>query len=335
MEPTPPRIEIFAPFGEAFELTKKILFQPFDLAKWLVIGFSAWLATFFTGGGSGSRGINPNDWTTRWRSEFTEGPFSGGTTPAWFIPVLIVVIMAGLAILLLFIWLNARARFIFTDCIVRNRGAFVEPWREYREEGNRYFLFQVVVTLTSIVVFGGIGLLYFMSAYMGHEILPLALLIPFGLIWLLIIIPVVLIIRLAVPVMYRQRCDVLAACKQVWQLILDNPGVFTLFVLFYIVLYFAAMIIGCLANCVTCCIACLPYVGTVILLPVVILLYSYPLCFIRQFGDPYDVWAVVKPELPPVPPVQESQTTPEPPPIQESPPATPPPEPPAPPNPYV
>ena len=47
MEPTPPRIEIFAPFGEAFELTKKILFQPFDLAKWLVIGFSAWLATFF------------------------------------------------------------------------------------------------------------------------------------------------------------------------------------------------------------------------------------------------------------------------------------------------
>ena len=30
MEPSEPHIEIFAPFGEAFETTKKILFQPFD-----------------------------------------------------------------------------------------------------------------------------------------------------------------------------------------------------------------------------------------------------------------------------------------------------------------
>jgi hypothetical protein len=37
-----PKIEIFKPFGEAFELMKKILFQPFDLKKWLIIRFSAW-----------------------------------------------------------------------------------------------------------------------------------------------------------------------------------------------------------------------------------------------------------------------------------------------------
>src|SRR2546430_13477596 len=39
-----PRIEIFRPFGEAFELTNKILFQPFDLKKWLIIGFAAFLS---------------------------------------------------------------------------------------------------------------------------------------------------------------------------------------------------------------------------------------------------------------------------------------------------
>jgi len=43
MDPSEPRIEVFAPFGEAFETTKKILFQPFDLTKWFVIGFAAWL----------------------------------------------------------------------------------------------------------------------------------------------------------------------------------------------------------------------------------------------------------------------------------------------------
>src|SRR2546423_10359538 len=48
-------IEIFKPFGEAFELMKKTLFQPFDLKKWLVIGFAAWLASL---GGGGGRSFN-------------------------------------------------------------------------------------------------------------------------------------------------------------------------------------------------------------------------------------------------------------------------------------
>ena len=38
------KIEIFEPFGAAFELMKKILFQPFDFQKWCVIGFAAFLA---------------------------------------------------------------------------------------------------------------------------------------------------------------------------------------------------------------------------------------------------------------------------------------------------
>jgi len=35
------KIEIFKPFGESFELMKNILFQPFGLKKWFVIGFAA------------------------------------------------------------------------------------------------------------------------------------------------------------------------------------------------------------------------------------------------------------------------------------------------------
>jgi hypothetical protein len=47
-------IEIFKPFGEAFELMKKILFQPSDVKKWFVIGFAALLANLGGGGGGGS-----------------------------------------------------------------------------------------------------------------------------------------------------------------------------------------------------------------------------------------------------------------------------------------
>src|SRR5207249_117278 len=52
MNATGPKIEIFKPFGEAFELMKKILFQPFHLKKWFVIGFAAWLASLGCGGGN-------------------------------------------------------------------------------------------------------------------------------------------------------------------------------------------------------------------------------------------------------------------------------------------
>ena len=38
MEESPRRIEIFAPFEAALNLTKLILFQPFDLRKWCVMG---------------------------------------------------------------------------------------------------------------------------------------------------------------------------------------------------------------------------------------------------------------------------------------------------------
>jgi len=50
MNGTEPKIEIFKPFGEAFELMKGILFQPFDVKKWFVIGFAAWLANLGSGG---------------------------------------------------------------------------------------------------------------------------------------------------------------------------------------------------------------------------------------------------------------------------------------------
>lgn len=314
MDPSAPRIEIFAPFGESFELTKKILFQPFDLTKWLVIGFAAWLATFFSGGGVNYRKWNnTGDWN--WKSQHYGAPFSLHNTPPWVIPVIIVGVFCALALITLLLWLNARGRFMFTDCIVHNRGAIAAPWREYRTEGNRYFVFQLVLTFCSLIAFGGLALIFVIGHYWEGPLLPLSLLILFGLGLFFVAIVVSLIMRFMIPVMYRQRCDAMAAFRQVWTLIIGNLGVFFLFILFYIVISIAGGMIGCLAACATCCLAALPYFGTVILLPVVMCLFAYPLCFIRQFGDSYDVFAVVTPtELSPPPPPPSI------PPIQDTPP---------------
>lgn len=61
MNGTEPKVEIFKPFGEAFGLMKKILFQPFDWKKWFVIGFAAWLANLGNGGGNFNYQFNRGD----------------------------------------------------------------------------------------------------------------------------------------------------------------------------------------------------------------------------------------------------------------------------------
>src|ERR1700759_2290586 len=105
MDPSQLRIEIFAPFGEAFELTKKILFKPFDVTKWLVIGFAAWLATFFSGGGFNyRRGWGNSDWS--WKSHHYGAPFSVHHMAPWVIPVVLVGAIILLALIAVFLWLN-------------------------------------------------------------------------------------------------------------------------------------------------------------------------------------------------------------------------------------
>src|SRR5437763_14494792 len=56
MNGTARKIEILAPFNQAIELTRLILFRPFDITKWLVIGFAAFLSGLLNSGGGS---INP------------------------------------------------------------------------------------------------------------------------------------------------------------------------------------------------------------------------------------------------------------------------------------
>ena len=132
-----PKIEIFKPFGEAFELTKKILFQPFDLAKWFVIGFAAFLASLSGGMHFNFNGFNRNrDWHWKFSSVRHDMMETSTHWPGWIIPLIVVGVLLVLALVVLCMWLGARGRFMFVDCIVRNRAAIKEPWREFRTEGN-------------------------------------------------------------------------------------------------------------------------------------------------------------------------------------------------------
>ena len=297
------KIEIFTPFAEAFELMKKILFQPFDLKKWLVIGFAAWLSNL----GSGNYNYN-----YRGRSDWKDVPFlqdldnTFNQIPHWILFTgLAIIIALALALIILFAWLRARGRFMFVDCIVKNRGAIVQPWREFREQGNSYFLLGLLVGVVIAVIVSVASLPFMLPIIRGvtfahPDAYLICIIAVWGILLILLILAWSLISHFMVAVMYRRRCLAVEAFRVALSLIANYPGEITLYCLFWIVLGIAAVITACATILATCCIALIPYIGTVILLPLFVCLRAFGLRFIRQFGPDYDVWAVM-PEASPTP----------------------------------
>ena len=306
-----PHIEIFKPFEEAIELTKQILFRPFDFGKWCVIGFAAFLA----GGANFGLGfrlpLKAGNWSIH-SSSYTSstGPFMhGGHVQWWLIALFAVIFLVVLAIVVVLSWVRARGAFIFTDCVVRNRAAIVEPWNEFRREGNSLFLFSWLVALAflSIVALASLAFVLPLLLTRNHgtsaNFAPIAGLVLFCTIIFFAAVAWALVYHFVVPIMYRRRCRALAAVQDSASLIITYPAPIILYFLFLVAVAIVCALVGCVTVCVTCCIAALPYVGTVILLPIFVLLRAYVLFFLRQFGADYDVWNAVPPSAPPSPPV--------------------------------
>src|SRR5260370_20625998 len=248
MNGSPNKIEIFTPFGEAFELMKKILFQPFDLKKWLVIGFAAWLSNL----GSGNYNYN-----YRGRSDWKDVPFlqdldnTFNQIPHWILFTgLAIIIALALALIILFAWLRARGRFMFVDCIVKNRGAIVQPWREFREQGNSYFLLGLLVGVVIAVIVSVASLPFMLPIIRGVTFAhPAAYLISIIAVWGILLIPLILppppISPFITPPIYRRRCLAVEAFRVALSLIAKYPGEITLYCLFWIVLGIAEVITAC------------------------------------------------------------------------------------------
>lgn len=313
MNGTEPKIEIFKPFSEAFELMKKILFQPFDLGKWCVIGLAAFLANLSGGFNFNFNFWNPWDHGPNWTgwNQRGEKVFSWEQMPVWLIVSIVVAGILILAIVVLLMWIGSRGRFIFTDCIVRNRAAIVAPWREFRREGNSFFLFSLLVGLVFVVIALLVLVPLFLPGILHWKpsqsrlVVVISGFVSIILIIVLLALAWALVSDFMTTVMYRRRCFAREAFGAVVSLIATYPGEIVLYCLFLFVLALASTIIGCVSICATCCIAAIPYVGTVILLPIFVLFRSFSLMFLRQFGPDYDVWAnAITPEPPPLPPIQ-------------------------------
>jgi len=316
----PQEISVTEPVSPALERVKRILFQPFDLGKWSVIGFCAWLAQLGESGGT-SANFNFNSRSHQFSGDDLRHDFLRAKDYVldhlnWIVPLAAVLLVVGLALWLLFLWLNSRGKFMFLHCVVRDKADVAEPWHQFAHEANSLFLFRLGLGLVSMIVTLPlliVAIVIVGKMFLTGQFIPSAIIsaIGFGFIFLGVATVFAIIQKLTldfvVPLMFLRRGSSLSAWQELGPLISGHVGTFILYFLFQIALAMAigVMVLG--AVIITCCLAgclmALPYLGTVLLLPVSMFKRCYSLYFLAQFGQQYDVFPPTSTPPPGAPPV--------------------------------
>jgi hypothetical protein len=298
------RISVIDPLSRAIDWARVVLFQPFDIEKWIVLGFCAWLAMLGEHGG-GSYNWSHGD------TDFEDVERGMHRAWEWVLANLIPILLIGSIVLLVLVafwlvcrWLSSRGKFMFLDGVVHNRAAVVEPWGRFRAPANSLFVLRIVLDLVGTVIILGLlaGMLVSALVFVGSETtVPLLVMaLVFGVLCMVFAAMVFAVVELVivdflVPVMYLRGCGVGPAWRELGPLIGARPGVFVLYVLVKLVVSIVVVVLVLLTCCVTCCCVMIPYVGTVILLPLWVLLRAWPVIFLGQFGPEYSRFATLGP----------------------------------------
>jgi hypothetical protein len=213
----------------------------------------------------------------------------------WVVPVFLVL----LALVVVVMWVRARGKFMFLEGVAYDRAAVVEPWKRLRPPANSYFRFELLLTLLMLLVIAGVAVLAYVLALPDIEArrfggAAITAIIVGGSLLLLGSLAFALIQAVAedflIPLMYLRGGTVGSAWAEFRRSILSgNLGVIALFYLMRIVLGIATAIALTFLVCCTFCIAAIPYLGTVLALPIFVFHRSYSLYFLRQFGNEYNL----------------------------------------------
>lgn len=295
-------ISVIEPIGEAARRTGQILFRPFSFKKWLILGLCAFLANLTEGGGSG---FNGNTCGKQGSGEFNgekaqEALAWMDANLSWIIIAIFGVYLLILAVASIFIWLECRGRFMFIDGIALNRPAIVEPWKTFGPLANRLLGFRLVMmTIGLVVPLAGflVGLQlarpdieawrFGENAIAGIVAVGVITIIPWVILWFVDVV----VRDFVVPAMYLRGEGVMASFGTVVnEVLLAHPGSVVLYFLMRILISIAIGAIAFFAVCATVCVVALPYVGTVILLPLHVFKRCYSLCYLDQLGPAWRVF---------------------------------------------
>lgn len=281
---------VFNLIGPALERTKQTLFRPFDLGKWFVIGFGCWLAQLLDGG-SGSwlqSSLNLGD--------DADALARAPELPSWLhwgtlgVGMIVFLVLAALVLLVVLTWVSSRGKFIFLDNVAKNRAAIAEPWHRFSAESGSLFLWRLgfgLVALLLVALMVAVGLAagaasWWMEPPSGLAIFGAILLALAVLALALFLATVTLFLdSFVVPIMALESSSTSEAWGRFLSLFRREPGAFLLYLLLVVVVHVLLAVAVMVVGFGTCCLGFLflaiPYVGTVVLLPVYVFLRALSL----------------------------------------------------------
>ena len=300
-------VQFMEPLTRAWNRMKIALFRPFDIHKWFVVGFNAFLAGIMdaSNGSGGSRWTRGRDHTTF--SDVFAFPRTAWdwlmSHPGWAIAILFGVVVA-IAVVVVLTWASSRGVFMFLESVVRDRVEIAGPWREYQKEGNSLFVWRLFLGVASFAAFGLIIAFFFAR---GADLyargidpdLPIAFFLGVGLVTFAAVLiwgAIALFLKdFVAPLMYKNRISCAAAWKLFLGIFRKNLFPFIGYGILIFLLMIAFAIAVVFAGLATCCIGFLflviPYISTVVTLPAWYAYRAFSLEFLAQFGPDYDVFS--------------------------------------------
>jgi hypothetical protein len=314
-------VSYLGPLERSIARARSILFTPFRLETWLVLGFAVFLSEWLSGGW-GHAG-----WKQEFGGDHHGAPhFSVPHLPD-FLPALVWgpllagLILAAIVVGFVLLWLGSRGKFVFLEGVALGRAAIVEPWNRYARLGNSLFLWKLGFAVVSGLVMLGIVFATFGTALLGwlgfHERVAMAPpiiggIVLAGFVGLLVAFVGLMLDDFVVPLMYRHGLRATEAWKRFLPLFREHLGRFVLYALFVLVLAAAVGVMVVAVGFSTCCVGfllvMLPYVGQVVLLPIHVAYRGFGPEFLAQFGPEFQIFAAAPP-----PPATASAVTPAPP----------------------
>ena len=296
-------IRFFNPLSRAWGRMTKALFKPFDLGKWFAVGFTAFLAhlmEYGNGGGSGNGGDKFGDFSLH---DFFSLPEIINEwlldNPGWASLIIFIIILVFVIVIVL-TWLSSRGKFMFLDNVIHDRKLVKAPWREFKLLGDSLFLWRVAFLVIVLIIFGSylwfgystLQEMYF--DYAGDEaLITSAIVLGLGLILMFIISAYIeLFLKdFVVLIMYKKGQRSMVAWGHFMALFSKARGYFLLYGILMLFLVICVFILVMLFGLLTCCIGFvllfLPYIGSVITLPISYTFRAFSVEFLEQFGPEY------------------------------------------------
>ena len=242
---------------------------------------------------SGSGSARGGDWSelASWGRWLLEHPF--------WVAAAVFGCLVLIAIIVVVLWLSSRGKFMFLDNVVHDRAEVVRPWKRFRRLGDSLFGFQIAFIASMMLVMLLAALVGLAIVELGNEALG-GLAAWIGLVFgISIALPLILAVGFAqyfldafvVPLMHRYDLGVLAAWGRFGAIFRQHPWVLLISGLFVLIVGFAAVMAALIAGVLTCCIGLIliiiPYVGTVVLLPIPVTYRGFTVALLDQIDPGY------------------------------------------------